>query len=213
MKFLFALLMCASLASCSWLGLGDVFRDRSNDYQRSVELAALEIPGELDGNVVGQLYPIPEGGELAAYQVSEKFSVPRPRGVALQGLDNRVKIQRLGEAVWILTSVPPAESWPRVRDFLAKQGIPTERAIATEGKIETGFFRIEEDKEDLQQFLITLSQGVQTSTTEIDVIQRSFHIDAVPDTTLNWSGTSEDLVVEDWFRKKLANALAVFVRP
>ena len=208
MKFFFALMICVSLVGCSWLGLDNTFRNRKDDYQRSIEFAALEVPENLDSIAVGQLYPIPEGGDIVGYQTGEKFSVPRPRGAALSDFVKQVKIQQLGEDVWILTSAPPAESWPRVRSFLSDQGIPTEKAVAAKGIIETGFFSVSDDDDTFQQFLITLSQGVQLNTTEIDIVQRSFPTHSVPNASPSWAETSLDEEKEDWFRKNLANALA-----
>lgn len=202
------LLLAISSAGCSVLGLDKVFRDRSDDYRRSAELPHIDIPEGFDSDSVGELYPIPEGGAVASYQTGAEFEVPRPRNVSINDSANEVKIQRLGEDSWILTSVSPGETWPLVRSFLSRQAIPTSRADAGLGVIETGWFSLSDDESILHQFLITLSQGVQLNTTEIEVVQRSYGVDEVPDDLSEWPTRSFDSEKEAWLRDGMASTLA-----
>ena len=197
-----------STVGCSFLGMDEAFRDRSNDYRRSAELPHIEVREELDSEVVGELYPVPETQGVVGYQVDSGFQVPRPRSVAINVSGNEVKIQSLGEESWILTSVSPGETWPLVRSFLAGQSIATARADANEGLIETGWFLLSDDENVLHQFLITLSQGVQLNTTEIEILQRSYTADDVPDDLSEWPARSVDADKESWMQEILASALA-----
>lgn len=196
------------LSGCSYLGFGDYFRDRSNDYRRSEEIEPIRIPDELDSGTVGELYPVPRGGEVVSYEIDSEFVVPRPRSVAVNESINEVKIQRLGDDVWILMSVPPGESWPRIRSYLTRNGIPSAKADASRGVIETGLFKLSDNNELFQQFKISLAQGVQINTTEIEILQRSFLESEVPDVFPQWAETSMDADREDWLRQGLANDLA-----
>lgn len=196
------------LSSCSWMGLDETFRDRSNDYRRSAELEHIDVPTELDSDLVGELYPIPEGSQVANYQVGNEFEVPRPRSVAINVSANEVKIQKLGSASWILTSVPPSETWPLVRSFLTRQAIPTARADANSGVIETSWFTLTDDENMLHQFLIRLSQGVQLNTTEIEITQRQVSASATLDEIPEWPEVSADEEKETWLRDTMAAALA-----
>lgn len=197
-----------SASGCSFLGWDEYFRDRSNDYRRSEEIAAIQVPEDLDADTVGELYPVPRGGEVVSYEIDSEFVVPRPRSVAVNESVSEVKIQKLGEDVWILMSVPPSESWPRIRSYLTRNGIPSAKADASKGVIETGLFKLSDDKGQFQQFLISLSQGVQINTTEIEIIQRSFPEDSVPEVFPAWAEISEDTDREDWLRQGLAGELA-----
>lgn len=197
-----------SASGCSFLGWDEYFRDRSNDYRRSEEIATIQIPEELDQDAIGELYPVPRGGEVVSYEIDSEFVVPRPRSVAVNESVNEVKIQKLGEDVWILMSVPPSEAWPRIRSYLTRNGIPSAKADASRGVIETGLFKLSDNNDVFQQFLISLSQGVQINTTEIEILQRSFPADAVPESFSEWAEVSEDSEREDWLRQGLAGELA-----
>ena len=208
LKISVLVLFALSVSSCSFLGWNEYFRDRSNDYRRSEEIATIQIPEEFSQNSVGELYPVPLGGEVVSYEIDSEFIVPRPRSVAVNESVSEVKIQKLGEDVWILMSVPPSESWPRIRSYLTRNGIPSTKADASTGVIETGLFQLSNDTSVFQQFLISLSQGVQINTTEIEILQRSFPEDNVPERFPEWQETSEDLEREEWLRQGLAGELA-----
>lgn len=207
-SWLLLLVFTFGSTGCAWFGLDETFRNRSNDYLRSEEMPHINVPDELDSEVVGELYPIPQGGQVATYQVEAGFEVPRPRSVAINDADNEVRIQRLGESAWILTSVPPGESWPLVRSFLTKQSIPTARADAGRGVIETTWFSTDEGENLLHQYLITLSQGVQLNTTEIDILHRSINPGETAQVTADWPSVSDDSERESWMRDMMAASLA-----
>jgi len=207
-KILVLAFLGLSVSGCSFLGLDEYFRDRSNDYRRSEEIETIQIPENLDQNAIGELYPVPRGGEVVSYEIDSEFVVPRPRSVAVNKSVSEIKIQKLGEDVWILMSVPPSEAWPRIRSYLTRNGIPSAKADASRGVIETGLFKLSDNNDIFQQFLISLSQGVQINTTEIEILQRSFPTDAVPDSFPEWLAKSKDLQREEWLRQGLAGELA-----
>lgn len=209
--FKWPLLMSALLLleSCSLLGLDTYFRDRSSDYRTAEEFAVMDVPQGMSAERVGQIYPLPQGGEVVSYEIQSDFEVPRPRSVAMNDSSNEVRIQRLNEESWILVSTPPGETWPRIRSYLSRSGIPTERIDPSSGVIETGLFKVTEAPEEFQQFRIELSQGVQVNTTEISILQRSFHETETPGQLPEWSEVSERAEYEDWFRGMLAESLAM----
>ena len=196
------------LQSCSFLGLDNYFRDRSNDYRQAEEFSEINIPDGLDEGRVGQLYPLPGGGEVVSYEIQSEFEVPRPRSVGMNDSTNEVRIQRLNGETWILVTTPPGETWPRIRSYLSRAGIPTSRVDPSNGIIETGLFKLTESPEDFQQFKIQLSQGVQINSTEIDILQRSFPEAGIPDSLPAWEQVSDKEDIEDWFRGILAETLA-----
>ena len=197
-----------SMTGCSLLGMDEAFRNRSNDYRRSAELPHIDVPENLDSDVVGELYPVPETQGVVGYQSDSGFEVPRPRSAAINTSGNEVKIQNLGDDSWILTSASPGETWPLVRSFLTNQAIATNRADANEGLIETAWFLLSDDETVLHQFMITLSQGVQLNTTEIEILQRSYPVDAVPQNLPQWPEKSVEADKESWMQELLASTLA-----
>jgi outer membrane protein assembly factor BamC len=196
------------LQSCSFLGLDNYFRDRSNDYRQAEEFSEIEIPDGMSAGRVGQLYPLPEGGEVVSYEIQSEFEVPRPRSVGMNESTNEVRIQRLNGESWILVTTPPGETWPRIRSYLSRAGIPTSRVDPSNGIIETGLFKLTESPENFQQFRIQLSQGVQLNSTEIDILQRSFPEADIPNPLPSWERESDTADYEDWFRGILAETLA-----
>jgi len=196
------------LQSCSFLGLDNYFRDRSNDYRQAEEFSEINMPEGLNAGRVGQLYPLPGGGEVVSYEIQSEFEVPRPRSVGMNDSTNEVRIQRLNGETWILVTTPPGETWPRIRSYLSRAGIPTSRVDPSNGIIETGLFKLTESPEDFQQFKIQLSQGVQINSTEIDILQRSFPEADIPDSLPAWEQVSDKEDIEDWFRGVLAETLA-----
>jgi len=201
-------LLVFSASGCSFLGMDETFRNRSNDYRRSAELPHISVSEDLDSDVVGELYPIPETQGVVGYQIDSGFQVPRPRSAAINTSGNEVKIQNLGDESWILTSVSLGETWPLVRSFLASQAITTNRADANEGLIETAWFLLSDDETLLHQFMITLSQGVQLNTTEIEILQRSYPANEVPENLPEWPRKSVDVDKELWMQGILASSLA-----
>lgn len=207
-KFSTLAIFALSATGCSYLGFGDYFRDRSNDYRRSEEMAHISVPEDLDADGVGELYPVPVGGEVVSYEIDSEFVVPRPNSASLNQSANQVKIQRLGDEVWILLSVGPSEAWPKIRSYLTLNGIPSAKADASQGVIETGLFKLSDDEGRFQQFQISLSQGVQLNTTEVEILHRSFSSDVAQASLPIWPEQSDDVDRENWLRDGLAGDLA-----
>ena len=183
-------------------------RNRSEDYLRSDSVAVIEVPEGMDSSRIGEIYPIPQGGEAASYEIDEDFDVPRPNSMTSNAAANDVRIQNLSGDYWILAALPPSETWPRVRNYLTEAGIPTYQTEASLGVIETSMMQFNDDDFNTHQFRLILSQGVQRGTTEVKVVQRAFPKDNVPTSLPNWSNSSESSTREQWLREELAAALA-----
>ena len=208
-KTLFLLMTPAVLSGCTAiLGDNNPFRDRTSDYLLAEVVAPMRVPEGMDSEVVGELYRIPEVGQVNEYQLDTSFKVPRAQVQISDNNEGEVKIQRLGDDSWILISVPPGETWPRVRNFLATSGIPTASANASSGIIESGWVGLIDSPDILQQFRFKLEQGVQLNTTEIEVQQRQYAADAMPPQLPAWLEVSDDADMESLMRTNLAEALA-----
>lgn len=209
-KIVIIALLGTFLSGCSFIfGDDSPFRDRSNDYLKAAAIDVIAVPEDLDQEALGQLYPVPEAGDVPDYQLDTEFEVPRVMPNLDQANTSGVKIQRLGNENWILASSSPGETWPRVRNFLSDNGMPTEFANASTGTIDTGWVEINDVAGLVHQFRLRLEQGVQINTTEIIIQQRQYGIDSLPPSLPEWLAEgSDDAEQEEWLRTNLATALA-----
>src|SRR5690606_38784548 len=100
--------------------------------------------------------------------VTEHFdTVPRPQPLAANSIDEVIRIQSLGDERWILSNRDPSEIWPRVRNILNRSGIPTARAEAAQGILETVWLEFKGDEESNHRYRFYLQPGVQMNSTEI----------------------------------------------
>ena len=194
-----------SLAGCGMFGEEGTFRNRGADYLDAEELPPIVVPEALDDDTIGQLYPIPPIPET---NVVEDFDgVPRPQPLALNNLSEVVKIQKLGGERWILSNRAPSEIWPRVRNILNRSGIPTARAQASQGILETVWLEFKGDAAYNHRYRFYIQPGVQVNSTEIKVLHDRVtkEEEAAKE---NWPDDSIDDSRENDMVEIMANALA-----
>ncbi|MDG0969989.1 MAG: outer membrane protein assembly factor BamC [Porticoccaceae bacterium] len=153
-----------NLTGCGWLGL----RDRTQDYLLAEATEPTVVPIELESSQLGQLYPLP-AIEHSTEQLSS-FDVPRPQPASVNTFEKLVKIQSFDERRWILINMSPSELWPRLRNVLNRNGIPSARAEGSTGLIETVWVTFSSDEDNAHRFLFKIAPGVQFDSTEITVI-------------------------------------------
>jgi uncharacterized lipoprotein len=137
------------------------------------------------------------------------FEVPRPQPIQGNPEDKVVRIQKLGEQQWILLDEAPAESWPRVRNFLISNQIGIEREDAGTGQMETGWLSFKSDATRREKYRFRVEQGVQRASSEIYVLQMGYEKEPGEDAaTPEWPAASMDPERETWMIKELANYLA-----
>lgn len=157
-------LLTGSLVSCGWLGL----RDRSSDYLLAEETEPTFIPGDIISAPLGQVYPIPNVTNMsdeAAYS-----EVPRPQPASVNTFEQLVKIQSFDERRWVLINISPSELWPRLRNVLNRNRVPSALAEGSSGIIETVWVTFNSDEESSHRFRFNISPGVQIESTEIAVV-------------------------------------------
>ena len=125
------ILLTVNLAGCGWFGL----RDRSSDYLLAEETEPTFIPVESKSIPLGQLYPLPPAQGGSEQLVS--FDVPRPQPASINTFEQLVKIQSFDDRRWVLINISPSELWPRLRNVLNRNGVPSARAEGSSGIIET----------------------------------------------------------------------------
>lgn len=130
-------------AGCTWFSDDKgVFVDKSDDYLDVTENQPLVIPDGLDTARVRDPFPIPE---ITDRLRPEFYPSQPPRPDTIYANDNRdeVRIQRLGDRRWLVIPEPPTTVWPKVKQFLADNGV----AIAWEspggGRLDTQWMDID----------------------------------------------------------------------
>ncbi|MFA5632998.1 MAG: outer membrane protein assembly factor BamC [Porticoccaceae bacterium] len=193
-----------TVSGCGMFGDDGMFRNRSGDYRHAVEMPPLVVPEDMDTESIGQLYPVPQIPETA---VTEDFdTVPRPQPLAANSIDEVIRIQTLGDERWILSNRDPSEIWPRVRNILNRSGIPTARAEASQGVLETVWLEFKGDEEQNHRYRFYIQPGVQMQSTEIKVLHDQMNKDGAE--KASWPEASVDDGREKDMVEILANALA-----
>ena len=166
MKHIITAIVVLNLAGCGWLGL----RDRSNDYLLAEEVQATTVPSAMDSVVLGQIYPIPQIATDSVELVA--FEVPRPQPISVNTFEQLVKIQSIDGRRWVLINISPSEAWPRIRNVLNRNGIPSAKAEGSSGIIETVWVKFNSDEEHSHRFRFAIAPGVQVASTEISAVHQ-----------------------------------------
>src|SRR5690625_5092138 len=124
-----------TLSGCGvFFGDDGYFRNRADDYLKADSIEPLKVPPHLYSEAPGELYVIPPLTEddFAFVEDTDRFDVPRPRGLSANALVERVKIQRLGAEQWILVNVQPGQVWPQISNFLSSNDMQVARTDRSE---------------------------------------------------------------------------------
>ena len=130
------------VAGCGWFSDDKgIFVDKSDDYLDVSENDPLVIPPGLLPGRVEDPFPIPE---ITDRLRPEYYPGQPPRPDAIYANDNRdeVRIQRLGERRWLVIPEPPTTVWPKVKQFLADNGVPLAWESPGEGRLDTDWLRV-----------------------------------------------------------------------
>jgi outer membrane protein assembly factor BamC len=176
------------LGACSWLNDDKgLIVDRSDDYLKAQEGPPLIVPPDLHAAPIQPLMPIPpvdsslRHGELTA-------KAPMPDAIYVREAGKEVKIQKLGDSRWLLIEQPPAVVWPKVKQFLADNGVPIAYEKPEAGRIDSAWMTVDPaDSRDVvrltilhgkqaEQFMsgqdrvdLLVEQGIRDRTTEIHI--------------------------------------------
>jgi outer membrane protein assembly factor BamC len=199
-------LMVAIATMMSVVGCGNSqIRNRGNDYLYSEALPPMVVPNEKDSSAVGELYVIPDipiSGTMAT-----SFNVPRPQSLSESLFEQTVNIRSFSGERWIAINQPPAEVWPRLRNVLTRSGVPTVRADAPSGLLETGWLQFKDDVNNSHRFRFIITPGLGIKSTEVRVTQ--MQTSAGKESSVgDWPAASMSDPREKEFTDIVANALA-----
>lgn len=182
------LLFVLLLGGCGWFNDDKgFFVNRNDDYLTMEERAPLVVPSDLEAAKVADPYPIPR----TPRQINPEFypkSPPRPDAIFASDNRDEVRIQRLGDRAWLVVPEDPTTVWPKVKQFLAENGIRVASEMAEYGRLDTEWLDtsqesyrdiirtvIREAKEQdgfLQgedRLLIRVEPGLREATSEVQV--------------------------------------------
>ncbi len=130
-------MLVVTVSGCGWMNDDKgIFVNRDDDYITMEERDPLVVPSDLEAAKVADPYPIPR----TPRQLNPEFypkSPPRPDAIFASDNREEVRIQRLGDRAWLVVPEDPTTVWPKVKQFLAENGIRVESEMAAYGRLDT----------------------------------------------------------------------------
>jgi len=127
---------------CSWLNDDKgFFVNKNDDYIDAKAHADLVIPEDLDAARVRDPFPIPPSPPQQNPQFYPQ-QPPQPNAIYANDTRDEVRIQRLGERRWLALPEAPITVWPKVKQFLAENGVPVAMESGHDGRIDTAWLTI-----------------------------------------------------------------------
>jgi len=105
--------------------IDSVLPKREATYKSSRSLPPLEVPPDLSSSALGDSLQVPgDAAGSATYSQYETASqqVASVGGTGVLVDPSNVRIERAGDERWLVVEAPPAQVWPRIRDFWLEQG-------------------------------------------------------------------------------------------
>jgi len=134
--------MALSLTACT-----TVFESDKVDYRAATKAPSLEIPPDLTQLQKDNRYAIPEGrGVATASGYQQQLGAGNPGGVPLATgttvgpvATDAVRIERAGNARWLVVNQTPEQLWPQLEQFWHDNGFTVEAANTQTGIMETNW--------------------------------------------------------------------------
>lgn len=156
-----ALLLLAG--GCGWFSDDrGFFVNRSDDYIDAREAPRLVIPEDL-GETLEDPFPIPP---VPAQENARFYPSRAPLPDAIYANDNRdaIRIQRLGDRIWLVVPEAPTTVWPKIKQFLAENGVGVVSEQPGRGRITTEWLSVGD--EPYRDVVRSLLQNVKSTAGE-----------------------------------------------
>ncbi len=181
------ILLLTVLAGCSWLNDDEGwFVDRRDDYLDAEQLPPLAVPEDMRSENLSDPFPIPEVAERSNPQYFPRRP-PLPNALYADDTRREVRIQRLSDRGWLVVPEPPDTVWPKLKQFLAENGLQVVHEAPSVGRLDTEWFDVsdaaryrdvvrivvQEGRRDLglatgrERLRLRLEPGLQAETSEI----------------------------------------------
>lgn len=186
MKKVSYLISALLLASCGWMNDGEgLILTPADDYMEAEQDQELIVPEDLRSLTNTDPFPIP----VAPQPINPRYYPSRPPlPDAIYANDNRdeVRIQALGDRRWLVVPEAPTTVWPKLKQFLAENGIAVTYDAPQVGRLNTTWLKVEDQQyrdvirtalRDAKQagnlqvgqdrLLMRVEQGLRPLTTEV----------------------------------------------
>ena len=209
-RILFSLVFLVMLGGCRYMNDDKGFIiDRSDDYLDSEQEPPLQIPEEMSSETLVDTLNIPDLGKQPRTVFYAK-EAPRPNPVFARENGQEVKIQMLGEERWLVIAQKPSVVWPKVKQFLADNGITLAYDDPQRGRLETSWIDIDADesyrdivRSSIQEargtetldsgkdrLLLRVEQGLRVGSTEIHLRHENDSLESLRVGGANWPNES-----------------------
>ncbi|MBV1904788.1 MAG: outer membrane protein assembly factor BamC [Pseudomonadales bacterium] len=193
LRMIIVLLFGCTLSSCGWMNDDKgIFVNRSDDYLQAEQAPPLVVPNDLSDKTLQDSLAIPQLDEQPR-TVFYSHEAPRPNPVFARENGQQVKIQKLGEERWLVVAQKPSIVWPKVKQFLADNGVSLAGEDPQQGTLKTQWLELESDagyRDIVRSLLLTakisesaeggrdrlylrVEQGLRIGSTEIYVRQEN----------------------------------------
>jgi outer membrane protein assembly factor BamC len=199
-----------SLTGCgTFFGSKGYFRDRGDDYLKAQTVPPIKLPDNVKADNIGQLFVIPPIAEPDA-PVPDKYEVPRPTSsnAITAERQNTVKIQKLGDRIWIAINRPPSAVWPSITTFLTERNLYLAVLDPSMGIAETNWLSTQSEPDKKDRYRIRLEEGLRSDTTEVHVLQLTVPASIPGGGQINWPAHSVNPQREAWMVNELSAHLA-----
>jgi len=206
MKLRFAVVaLTSAVSACSILpDIGEAFPDRSKYYLEAKEMPELTLPEGMTRSSLNDLYVLPDPVD-GPLMVDEKDL--QPKALIAAEADQFVRVQALDGESWIVMELATGQAWPRVRAFFEGNRLPLKQVDGKAGVLETNWLTSKSDPSVVERYRIAVGPGVQPSTAEIHVQQKSTSRETMETIELDWDAVSDSSERERWMVMELANYL------
>jgi len=154
--------LLGTLSGCGWLLDDEGFiQDRRNAYRDAQSVPPPEVPRDLSATQIESMMVVPEV-PMGTYRRSADFETPRPATLFARREERQVRIQTLGDRRWIVAPAEPDVVWPRIKQFLADNGVPITEENPREGEIVTDWLEVEDSGyQDIVRRVIATERAAQ----------------------------------------------------
>ncbi|HEU5339604.1 MAG TPA: outer membrane protein assembly factor BamC [Sulfuricaulis sp.] len=138
MTLRFARLLLCLLAAVSVGACQTISEKRKIDYKSTRVLPPLDIPPEL-ATPDGVRGPVPGASSTATYSGFVSGEVQNKSVTSSDVLPeyDGIRIERDGQARWLVVKLTPEQLWPRVREFILNRGLIVDKENPQTGILET----------------------------------------------------------------------------
>ncbi len=182
-------ILISVLAGCGWFDRGGegFLLNPKDDYLDSVQHNELLIPEDLRTLEDTDPFPIPPT-PAAANPTFYPTRPPLPDAIYANDNRDEVRIQSLGERRWLVIPEAPTTVWPKLKQFLAENGVPLAYDAPQSGRLNTGWLKLDQPQyrdvirtllKDAKtakeyglgqdRFLLKVEQGLRPLTSELHV--------------------------------------------